>query len=176
MGIQIGASFGKDYFLRSYYSKNRDARKKVTRNNMSSTTKTTADAQALKKALKDLEKMDYTNTKKDGEVYNRMLAFVSTYNNTLESGGESGEKVRHLQKSMKKITQKYEKQWNELGITLQKDGKMKLADNSGDKFSLSKLKELFAKENASYAKELEQCTGKIQKRAVDESTNFDRMV
>ena len=105
-----------------------------------------------------------------------MLAFVSTYNNTLESGGESGEKVRHLQKSMKKITQKYEKQWNELGITLQKDGKMKLADNSGDKFSLSKLKELFAKENVSYAKELAQCTGKIQKRAVDESTNFDRIV
>lgn len=178
MSIQVGAAAGKDYFLRSYYSSNRDARKKTTRSNMNTYTKTTADTQALTKALKDLQKIDYDNTEKDGEVYNKMLAFVSAYNNTMESGSEGDEDIKHLQKSMKKITQKYEKQWKELGVTLQKDGTMKLADNSGDKFSLSKMKELFSKKSSNYAEELARCAQKMKKQADDAwmSGSFDVLV
>ncbi|MGN0484235.1 MAG: hypothetical protein ACI4HI_11865 [Lachnospiraceae bacterium] len=172
MAITVGASMGKDYFLRNYYKTNTDARKKATRTTMSTSKKSEADTEALKRALKDLEKVDYENTEKDGELYNKFLAFVSTYNNTIESNGEKGKSSsewKRMQKQMKQVTEKYKDAFSEMGVTVQKDGTLKLEEGIGDKFSIERMKTLFDKKEGAYRKELFQSTKKMFSLAVQES-------
>lgn len=166
MSISVGASFGKDYFLRTYYGTNRDARTNTKREGMSSNTKSVADSYALKKAVEDLKDVDYENTEKDGELYNKFLAFVSAYNNTMESSNESDSRdVKHAQKMMKKITSKYADELEDLGVSINKDGSLKLSDNVGDKFTIEKMKKIFSPKETSYAKDLKRYSAAMYTQA-----------
>lgn len=161
MSINVNSSYGKDYFLRTYYGKDRDARLHSNRVGMKQSSKAVADSHALCSALKDLEKVDYGNTKKDGELYNKFLAFISSYNNTMDSvkdGGTAQEK--QSRKKLQKLAGKYQKELERLGVKVQKDGSLKMQEGMTDKFAISKMKELFGKDS-DFGKEMKRYASKI---------------
>lgn len=161
MSVTVLSGLSKDYFLRNYYKADINARDKSGRTSIKDNDKTIADSAALKKALKSLENVKYDSDEKDGEVYNKFIAYINTYNNMLESGGDSSSAdIKKIQKSMKSLTKKYEEDFKRLGVTLKSDGKLKMENDMADKFTMGKMEKLFSHENGAFRKELTRLASK----------------
>ncbi|MCF2641766.1 hypothetical protein I6E50_05025 [Roseburia hominis] len=146
MNLTINAAFSSSFYLRSFYSSNRSAASTDSyRSKASNYTLLSADTNAIHNAVKKLSSMDFDDEENQGDIDNSISAFVSTYNNLIESSGSSdANSVRIARNHIKSIAKDYEEQLKEIGLTLNSKGTLKLDRDTLSEASLKKLKSLFS--------------------------------
>lgn len=85
-----------------------------------------ADLQAIRRAVKELGDYDYDDGE-GGELMNKVQAFVNTYNNYIDSAKEMDDSnVNRYLSKMKKLTKEYADELEDIGVTIQSSGKLKV--------------------------------------------------
>ncbi len=110
-----------------------------------------ADVKAIRRAVKQLGEYDYSDGE-GGELMNKVEAFVNTYNNFIESAKDMDDETvnRYLSK-MKKVNKEYADELEEIGITIQSSGKLKLNKKELQDTGRYQVSVLFS-QDAEYAK------------------------
>lgn len=108
-----------------------------------------ADIKAIRRAVKDLGDYDYDEGE-GGELINKVQAFVSTYNNYIDSakGMDDSNVSRYLSK-MKKLTKEYAEELEDIGVTIQSSGKLKVDKTTLQDATRYQVSRLFS-EDAEY--------------------------
>jgi soluble cytochrome b562 len=123
------------------YGNYREYSKLANREKADTLTLAKADSSALKRAIKKLQESEYDElpdlsetSGKAREYRENLKAFIDTYNLTLESSKKHNDKtLKRTVKKMKELTQKYKTELDELGITYDLDGYIKLNPNTSVK-------------------------------------------
>ena len=85
-----GTSLSASYYLRNFYTANRNAVTSSKRKEMTVGTLSQADATALHRAAKKLRNFNYEDDTTDSaNIYGSVNAFIQVYNNTLSSGNKT---------------------------------------------------------------------------------------
>ena len=85
-----GTSLSASYYLRNFYTANRNAVTSSKRKEMTGGTLSQADATALHRAAKKLRNFNYEDDTTDSaNIYGSVNAFIQVYNNTLSSGNKT---------------------------------------------------------------------------------------
>lgn len=132
--------------FRSYYGVNRDLRSGSARENVTNHEVVSADTKALKKALKELDKLDFDNTEPENtkKIYNTIMSFVDTYNNTVGSSKDSSTKnISNKAGKLKDAVSDYRKKLDEIGITIKNNGKLSVDKSKLKTATLTKVSMVF---------------------------------
>ena len=120
--VGAGTTLGTSYYMRRFYAANADARTTTSRSNLSNSTLTGADSHALRRAIRSLGSFTYDDDN-ETNIKNNVSAFISTYNNMINSSGASDDRtMKNTQKSLKNLTAEYESQLDKIGITVKDNG------------------------------------------------------
>lgn len=102
--VGAGTTLGTSYYMRRFYASNADARTTTSRSNLTNSTLTGADSHALRRAIRSLGSFTYDDDN-ETNIKNSVSAFISTYNNMINSSGASDDRtVKNTQKSLKNLT------------------------------------------------------------------------
>lgn len=149
--ISSGVNFTSDYFLGNFYTYNRDASKKTNRGNFKNAELSFEDSRALTRATKRLKRNDYsTNINSDDDsddisesIKSSIEAFATTYNNMIDSGKSSDDDdMKRYMRQLKTLTKNYSDDLDDIGITIESDGKLTVNSellSMADNDSVSKL-------------------------------------
>ncbi|MCI7322880.1 MAG: hypothetical protein MR508_06155 [Lachnospiraceae bacterium] len=165
--ISSGLSLSSSYFMRNYYAENRNAAKKSGRSDYSKAELSFEDSRALSRAAKKITSMDFGSERDETDsdigatAKASIEAFVETYNNTMESAkSSSNADTSHYYRQLKRLTSKYADQLEDIGISIESNGKLsinddllKAADNSKARKLLSSDSD-FAKKTLTIAKKM----------------------
>lgn len=159
--VGAGTTLGTSYYMRRFYASNADARTTTSRSNLSNSTLTGADAHALRRAVRSLGSFTYDDDNA-ANIRNNVSAFISTYNNMLNSSGNSDDRtIKNTQKSLKNITAEYADQLDKIGITVKDNGTLESRSSLFGSADISKFESLFSSDSEymqrvnSYARRLE---------------------
>ncbi len=167
-------SVTNNWYLRNNYRTDKELSKMANRDGVSGAKLSGADSAALKRGIRALKDYKYEDAKKvsskdtntvlgKAPFYNTLKAFADTYNYTLDSGkSSSNNDIKKLSKNMKNIANKYSKELDELGVTFDKKGYMKVSASAVDNIKLSTYGEKLGESD--FLKELEKNTQKIYRR------------
>lgn len=159
--VGAGTTLGTSYYMRRFYASNADARTTTSRSNLTNSTLTGADSHALRRAIRSLGSFTYDD---DNEINikNSVSAFISTYNNMINSSGASDDRtVKNTQKNLKNLTAEYESQLDKIGITVKDNGTLESRSSLFGSADISKFESLFSSDSEymqrvnSYARRLE---------------------
>ncbi len=121
-----------------------------------------ADMQAVRRALKELRSYDYDGEKKDSdddenkELFKKVQAYVSTYNNFVDStSGIGNEELDRQLSKLKKMSGKLSSQFEAVGIKIQKNGKLKIDTDKLEASSRIKIRKIFS-EDSEYGPQVEK--------------------
>lgn len=156
-----------DFFLKNFYRHNRNAIKVSTRSDYNSTELSYEDSRALKRAAAKLSSFDYTEEENGDNIVSTIQAFAETYNNTLESSSSTDAEVYRQHKQLKALTQKYADKLEDLGITVEKDGKLSVSENILKASSFKEVREVFSDES-DYVKGLRKIAKRMHNTSYDE--------
>ena len=110
-----------------------------------------ADMKAIRRAVKELGDYDYEDGE-GGELMNKVQAFVSTYNNYIDSAkGMDDSNVNRYLSKMKKLTKEHADELADIGITIQSSGKLKVDKKALQDTGRYQVSLLFS-EDAEYGK------------------------
>lgn len=158
----IGTTLSSNYYLRSFYISNRDARTSSKRNGMDNSALSAADSKALRRAIKQLGSFEYSDDR-EVDIRNTANAFVEIYNNTISSSSASADSsLEHSMKQLKSLAKEYASDLDKIGITVNSDGTLKRRDALFSSAGISKFEKLFAsgtnfmQRASSYAKRIER--------------------
>ena len=163
-----------NWYLRDNYKNNKDLSMMANRDGVSDTKLSGADSAALKRSIRALRDYKYEDAKKvsskdtdsvlgKGKFYNSLKAFADTYNYTLDSGkNSSNNDIKKLSKNMKSIASKYSDELDQLGVTFDSKGYMKISASAVDNIKLSTYGERLGESD--FLKDLEKNTQKIYRR------------
>ncbi|MCR5099346.1 MAG: hypothetical protein K6B14_10445 [Lachnospiraceae bacterium] len=167
-------SVTNNWYLRNNYRKNVELSKMANRSDISDMKLAGADSAALKRGIRSLRDYKYEDTKKlsskdtdnvlgKAQFYGNLKAFADTYNYTLDSGKKSSNAdIKKITRNMKNIANKYSKELDELGVTFDSKGYMKISASAVDNIKLSTYEEKLA--GSDFLKDLEKNTQKIYRR------------
>ena len=141
-----GISLNSDFYMKNFYRYNRNAIKASNRKEYSTTELSYEDTRALKRAVAKLGDFEFDEFDNEENLRSTIQAFAQTYNLTLESTSVKGTDTYRLNKQLKALTDKYGDKLEDIGITIQEDGKMKVSKSILEVSSLSELKEVFGKD------------------------------
>ena len=135
--VSSGLSLSTNYFMRNYYANNRDVIKNSGRNDYTKIELSFEDSRALTRASKRLLNNDYGSEtdEKDNDISDTtrssIEAFVTTYNNAIDSSKttDSHDTKRYL-KQLKSLTSKYSSELSEIGITVERSGKLTVNEDT----------------------------------------------
>lgn len=153
--ISSGLYLSSDFFLNNFYSNNRNVIKKNNRNEYSKLELSYEDSRALSKAAKRLPQNDYGSKEEDTKDDNindttkaSIQAFVSVYNNTLDSGKSSTDyDTQHYIKRLRTMTKNHADELEDIGITIEKDGKLTVNEDLLKISDNSKVEKIFSSDN-----------------------------
>lgn len=170
--ISSGISNSSSFYLRNFYSNNRDASKSSKRNDFSHVELAYEDSLALKKASSKLNNHKYSDTKEDENTdentINTIKAYVDVYNNALDSSnGSDSATMERYAKQLKKLSSKYSDELKDIGITIGSDGKMEVNDNLIKAAGNEKIKMVFGKD-VGYTKSIRSITSRMNTAAYNE--------
>ena len=161
-------------YLRDFYANDRALTKKSARSEATEKDVTSADAKALRRALRDLADYDYGDGSVDDTddeknlLYKHLKAFADTYNYTLDSASDSSSSsIRSMSKKMKQFAEKYSDELENLGVTFDKSGYMSIkpsAVDNIDRFTYGKTFSSSSDSQSGFFKDLESVTSKIYHR------------
>lgn len=162
--IGAGTSLSSSYYMRNFYISNRDARTASKRKDMNNSTLSLADSQALRRAIKNLGSMDFTD-ENDSDIRNSVKAFIETYNNALSSTATSSDHTLNRNtKQLKSIAQEYASDFNKIGITVNDDGSLTRRDTLFTSASISKFKKIFSS-NSDFMQRTSACAKRVERRS-----------
>ena len=139
-------SLTSNFYLKNFYRYNRNAIKAADRKEYSTTELSYEDTRALKRAIAKLGDFEFDEFDNEENLRSTIQAFAETYNLTMESTSAKGTDTYRLNKQLKELTAKYGDKLEDIGITIQEDGKMKVSKNILEGSSMSELKEVFGKD------------------------------
>ena len=149
--VSSGLSLSTNYFMRNYYANNRDVIKTSGRNDYTKFELSFEDSRALTRASKRLLNNDYGSEtdEKDNDISDTtrssIEAFVTTYNNAIDSSKttDSHDTKRYL-KQLKSLTSKYSSELSEIGITVERSGKLTVNEDLLKTANNSKVRKIFS--------------------------------
>lgn len=143
-----GINLSESYYLRSYYKKNQNMCKSAKRNEYPNTQLSYEDGRALRRAAKNLSSYEYSDSENKTNISNSILAYVDTYNNTIDSAKKSSDySISRYSKQLKNLAKEHSEEFEAIGITVNSDGSMKANENLVKKASITKLQNLFGKDS-----------------------------
>ncbi len=161
-----GISLNSNFYMNNYYRFNRNAIKSSDRAELSGTELSYEDSRALRRALKQLNSFAYEKGENGENLVASIKAFADTYNNMLESA-PSNYDTKRLIKGLKALTGEYQDKLEDIGITVEEDGKLKVSENILGGSSFEEIGRVFSKE-ADYVKRMSRIAGRMHNEAYDE--------
>lgn len=152
-------------YLRQVYAPNRGLCVKANRTEATNKTLISADSSALGKAIKTIGSFKFSDDSKlNKEKFSKTLkSFTDAYNYTISTSGKEKEgKVASSSKQIKQLTKKYESELKSLGVSVDKDGYMKISSTASTNISPDKYEELFGKDSE-FMNELSKYAKKMNK-------------
>lgn len=161
-----GTSLNSSFYLRNFYASNRDASSASKRKNLGKNTLSQADATALMRAVKKLRTFNYEDDSFDGaNIYGSVSAYIETYNNALNSASNSSDaSLERYARYMKNLSEKYAEEFEDIGVTVEKDGTLTANENLLKSADLSDVKKLFSKD-AEYLNQTSRYAKRIKLKA-----------
>jgi len=161
-------SLSESYYLRSYYKSNRDAATASKRKELSSGKLSQADAEALRTAVRKLRNFDMKDDTDDGaDIYAGVSAFLKTYNNALDSAGNSKDySLQRYAKQLKNLAKEYAEELKDIGVTVKSDGTLEKNDNLLKSADVKDIKKLFG-EDAKFASKSSNYAKRMNAKAAD---------
>lgn len=145
--IGLGTTLSTNFYIRSFYQKNINARSESTRSTMSNTELSFADGVALRRAVKKLGSFEYAE-EHDTDIRNSVLACLKTYNNALSSTSASDDQsLQRYSKQLKKLSQEHADELDKIGITVNSDGSLTSRESLFKTASLKKFKSIFSRDS-----------------------------
>ena len=148
MSLTINANHSSSYYLRNFYSSNRSAASTDSyRSRSSNHTLVLADSEALKKAAEALSDLDYDDSDEanGGDIYNSITAFVTAYNNFMDSSSSSDYGyIKNQKNHIKDLISEHSSDLESIGITINTKGKLEIDDDELGSAKLTKLKRIFS--------------------------------
>ena len=136
------------YFMRNFYSNNRDAMKSSKRKEYSITELAYDDSTALHRAAKKLKNYKYSDDENTDNIRQTVMALVDTYNNSIDSASNSSStSMKRYAKQLKKLASKYSDELEDIGITINNDGTLKANEELVKKADADTLNSLFGNDN-----------------------------
>lgn len=146
--VSSGTSLSSTYYLRNFYTNNTSAMKSSGRSSFSKTELAYDDSLALHRAAKKLKNYKYSDEENSDNISGTIMAFVGTYNNSLDSANStSSSSMKRYAKQLKKLAVKYSDELEDMGITVNKDGSLKANENLVKKADMDKVKKVFGKDS-----------------------------
>lgn len=106
--ISSATNLSATYFMRNFYSNNRDAMKSSKRKEYSITELAYDDSTALHRAAKKLKNYKYSDDENTDNIRGTVMALVDTYNNSIDSASNSSSSsMKRYAKQLKKLASKY---------------------------------------------------------------------
>lgn len=153
-----GASLSSTYYMRNFYSANRDAFN--NRSSLEQGELSMADGIALRRAVRRLGSFQYDDTD-DTNIRNSVLAYIETYNNTLSSLSDAtDDSLERYKSQLEALTKEYSDSLDDIGITVNSDGTLTSRESLFKSASISKFESLFSNDSkymqraSSYAKRI----------------------
>lgn len=106
--VSSATNLSATYFMRNFYSNNRDAMKSSKRKEYSITELAYDDSTALHRAAKKLKNYKYSDDENTDNIRQTVMALVDTYNNSIDSASNSSSSsMKRYAKQLKKLAGKY---------------------------------------------------------------------
>ena len=106
--VSSATNLSATYFMRNFYSNNRDAMKSSKRKEYSITELAYDDSTALHRAAKKLKNYKYSDDENTDNIRGTVMALVDTYNNSIDSASNSSSSsMKRYAKQLKKLASKY---------------------------------------------------------------------
>lgn len=142
-----GVSLNSTFYLQNFYKSNRDLSKVSMRPNYNQKELSYEDSRALKKAAAKLTSFDYSEEENGDNIVNTIQAFAETYNNALDSTSSKDSDTYRQNRQLKALTEKHGEELEDLGITIEEDGKLTINENLLKSSSFDEVKKVFSKES-----------------------------
>ena len=142
-----GVSLNSDFYLKSFYKGNRNLAKASIRPDYNKTELSYEDSRALKNAAAKLSSFSYTEDENGDNLVGTIQAFAETYNNAIDSSDSKDADTYRQNRQLKALTKKYGEDLEDLGITIEKDGKLSINENLLKKSSFEEVKKVFSEES-----------------------------
>ena len=157
-------SVANTYNLRTNYGTYHAYSTAKGRENESSVSKLNyVDSIALRRAVRRLADFDFEE-EETSDIESRVRAFVDTYNYTTESMGKSDDKnIYKIGKEMKKLAEEYSSDLENVGITFDSNGYMKMSSTAAKTIKPAKMEKMFGKDSE-FMKKLSSISNKISKK------------
>lgn len=166
--VSTGLSNPSAYYLRTFYSNNRDASKSSKRNDFSHVQLAYEDSLALGKASHRLDSYEYTEDENEENIASTIEAYIDTYNNALDSAKDSdSHAMTRYSRQLKSLSSRYEDELSDIGVTINSDGKMKVNKNLLKSANIEDVKKVFG-DDAGYTKKLRTITKHMSTAAYNE--------
>lgn len=166
--ISSGVSNSADFYLRDFYSNNRDVRKTNKRSDFSHVELVYEDSLALKNASKKLNKYTYSEDENKENTENTVKAFVDTYNNALTSTNKlNSDTMKKYANQLQRLSSKYKDELKDIGISIEANGTMKINDTLLKAASSDKIEKVFGKD-IGYTKSIRSLTNRMNNAAFNE--------
>lgn len=162
-----GITLTSDFFMKNFYKYNRNAFKTSTRKDYNTKELSYEDSRALKRAAQKLLSFDYEEDENGANIVSTIKAFTETYNNALSSTNSKDSSTLRQNKQLQALSKKYEKELKDIGITIEKDGKLSVSENILKASSFDKVKKVFSKES-DYVGKLKTIARRMHTTSYDE--------
>lgn len=162
-----GVNLTSNFYLKNFYRFNRNAIKATDRKDFSTTELSYEDTRALRRGLAKLSSFRYEKGENGDNLVNSIKAFTETYNNTIDTTSAKGSDIARLNKQLKTLTQKYGEDLKDIGITLDKDGKMSVKENILKSSSFDEIGRVFS-DDTDYMKGLNRIAKRMNGEAYDD--------
>ena len=156
-----------NFFMKNFYRFNRNAIKASGREEYNSTELSYEDSRALKRAVAKLASYDYTEEENGDNIVSTIEAFAETYNYALESSSSEDSDTYRQHKQLKALTEKYGDDLEDIGITIEKDGKLSISENILKSSSFKAVKKVFS-EDSEYIEGIRKIAKRMNNNAYDE--------
>ncbi|MCD7708299.1 MAG: hypothetical protein LUI02_00320 [Clostridiales bacterium] len=146
--VSTGLTLTADFFMRNFYSENRNAISTSNRKAFSNVELSYEDSRALTKAAKKINALDYSTVTDDTEdidetMQNRIQAFVDTYNNTLNTADMDDHDTHRYINQLKSITAEHADELEDIGVTTNTDGTLEVNSSLLELADISKVRDIF---------------------------------
>lgn len=156
-----------NFYLQNFYRMNRNAMKVSTRKDYNQTELSYEDSRALKKAAAKLSSFDYSEEENGDNIVNTIEAFVETYNYTMESSSSEDSDTYRQNRQLKALSQKYEKELKNIGITIEEDGKLTVSENILKSSSFDDVRDVFSN-NSKYVSQIRNISKRMHANSYEE--------
>ena len=162
-----GTSLNANFYMQNFYKANRNLVKASVRSDYHRSELSYEDSRALKRAAAKLSSFRYSDDENGENIVNTIEAFVETYNNTLDSSSSEDSDTYRQNRKLKALAQKYGEDLEDLGISIEKDGKLKVSKNILRSSSFEEVKKVFSEES-DFIKEVRTISKRMHATSTDE--------